>query len=76
MGLVYAARFPAKVRRLVLAGAPIDIAEFLQENDFSPEDLDQIATLQVGESMKFGGGAAPIFVLGREPDAWLLDSAA
>ena len=26
MALIYAARFPAKVRRLVLAGAPIDIA--------------------------------------------------
>ena len=26
MGLAYAARFPRKVRRLVLAGAPIDIA--------------------------------------------------
>ena len=25
MALVYAARFPAKVRKLVLAGAPVDI---------------------------------------------------
>ncbi len=53
----------------VLDGKPIDIVEFLQDN----EELDQvqralIGTLQVGESMNLGGGSAPIFVLGREPD--------
>lgn len=53
----------------VLDGAPIDIGEFLRDEFLlSPEEVKQIAALQVGESMNLGGGAAPIFVLGREPE--------
>jgi len=37
LSLVYAARFPGKVRRLVIAGAPIDPAA-------QPSDLSQLAT--------------------------------
>ncbi len=53
----------------VLDGKPIDIVEFLQDNaELDQVDRAMIGTLQVGESMYLGGGAAPILVLGREPD--------
>jgi poly(3-hydroxyalkanoate) synthetase len=53
MGLAYAARFPGKVRRLVLAGAPIDIAA----GDSALSRLAQSTPLAVfQELVAFGGG--------------------
>jgi poly(3-hydroxybutyrate) depolymerase len=53
MGLVYAARFPGKVRRLVLAGAPIDIAA----GDSALSQLAQSTPLALfKELVALGGG--------------------
>ena len=56
MALVYAARFPAKVRKLVLAGAPVDITA-------APSALSDLANttpLQVfHELLRIGDGIVP-----------------
>jgi poly(3-hydroxyalkanoate) synthetase len=53
MGLAYAARFPAKVRRMVLAGAPIDLAA----GDSPLSQLAQSTPLAVfQELVALGGG--------------------
>ena len=53
MGLVYKARFPEKVRKLVLAGAPIDIAA----GDSVLSRLARSTPLEVFKEMvAFGGG--------------------
>ena len=53
MGLVYAARFPRKVRKLVLAGAPIDIAA----GESSLSHLAQSTPMAVfKELVALGGG--------------------
>ena len=56
MGLAYAARFPEKVRRLVLAGAPIDIAA----GDSALSRLAQSTPLALfKELVAMGGGRMP-----------------
>ena len=56
MGLAYTARFPGKVRRLVLAGAPIDIAA----GDSALSELAQSTPLAVfQELVALGGGRMP-----------------
>lgn len=49
-----------------LDGEPINLGEFLCDNDLEEEQVAAIANLQPGESMNFGGGAAATFVLRRE----------
>lgn len=48
-----------------LDGEPVDIKEFLADNEegLDPEEVDNILALRPGESVSFGGGAAPIFTL-------------
>ena len=61
--------YPVITGNFVLDGEPIDIGEFLRDNaELGPHEIEQIRSLKVGESMYLGGGAAPIFVLGREHD--------
>ena len=56
MGLAYAARFPGKVRKLVLAGAPIDIAA----GDSALSRLAQSTPLALfKELVALGGGRMP-----------------
>ncbi len=56
MALVYAARFPAKVRKLVLAGAPIDIAAAPS----ALSDLADTSPLAVfDELVRIGDGIVP-----------------
>jgi poly(3-hydroxybutyrate) depolymerase len=56
MALVYAARFPAKVRKLVLAGAPVDLAA-------APSALSELAgatpSLVFHELVRLGEGLLP-----------------
>lgn len=53
MSLIYAARFPRKVRRLVLAGAPVDI----RAADSSISELArQTPAVVFGELVRWGGG--------------------
>ena len=56
MALVYAARFPAKVRKLVLAGAPIDLAA-------APSPLSDLAAMTplpaFEELVRIGDGIVP-----------------
>lgn len=56
MALLYAARFPAKVRKLVLAGAPVDI----KEASSALSDLAQTTPLAVfDELVRIGDGIVP-----------------
>jgi len=59
MALIYAARFPAKVRKLVLAGAPIDIAA--GQSRLSTLALNTPSSI-FRELVEFGGGR----VLGQQ----------
>lgn len=46
---------------------PISLSTYITENeDLDEAELAQIAALKPGDSMNFGGGAAPIFTLKRE----------
>ena len=58
-------RYIPLARRFVLDGAPIDIDDFIEENGFAMEDIEQIGSLEVGEEVVYGGGAAATFVLRR-----------
>jgi poly(3-hydroxyalkanoate) synthetase len=53
MALVYAARFPGKVRRLVLAGAPVDV----RAGESALSDMaDRIPLSSFAEIVRLGGG--------------------
>ncbi len=53
MALVYAARFPGKVRRLVLAGAPVDVRV---GHSMLSDLTDNIPLSSFAEIVRFGGG--------------------
>jgi hypothetical protein len=58
---------PPHERRFTLDGKPVVLGEFLADNEaFEADDLEAIDALGVGESISFGGGAAPRFVFKRE----------
>lgn len=48
-------------RKLTDAG----MRDFILENDFSYEELDEINEMNVGDTIKYGGGAAPVSELKR-----------
>lgn len=54
---------PAAALRFTLDGEPVDVKRFVRLNGFDAAERAQIARLQPGESMGFGGGAAAEFVL-------------
>lgn len=53
-------------RRFTLDGDPIDdMQEFLDDNEFEPKEINQLAVLEIGREIVFGGGAAAEFVVQR-----------
>lgn len=54
-------------RKFKLDGEAIDIFEFLIDNSdtFTKKDILQVLSLNVGDRIVYGGGAAPEFVLVR-----------
>jgi hypothetical protein len=44
---------------------PVDLGEFVRDNDFEPEQVNEIGALAVDEEIVYGGGAAPVFILRR-----------
>ena len=54
-----------------LDGKPVELAEFLDANpDLDPDEVHAIRSLEPGDEMCFGGGAAAIFVLRHELPGW------
>jgi len=49
--------------KYTLDSEPVDLAEFIEVNDFDEDELSEIAALKPGAEMLFGGGAAAAFVL-------------
>lgn len=46
----------------------VEQGEFLQQNeDLDPDDVADIKKMQPGDSLMFGGGAAPAFMVTRLP---------
>jgi len=43
-----------------------DLQAFLDANEFDAETLAEMASLNVGDSMFLGGGAAPLVTISRE----------
>jgi len=56
---------PRQDSRYLLDGEPVTLAELVEANDFSAEDVAEIIALPPGQSMHLGGGAAPLFTLTR-----------
>jgi len=52
--------------RFTLDGAPVDVTQFIADNELDAEQIVAIHNLQPGETMNFGGGASATFVLRRE----------
>jgi hypothetical protein len=52
-------------RRFTLDGEVIDMREYLTVNDFSWGELEEIRSLGLANTMRFGGGAQPVWVLAR-----------
>ncbi len=55
--------------KFTLDGKPVDLADFLEVNEFEADQVASILNLLPGETMNFGGGAAASFVLRREVGA-------
>lgn len=53
-----------------LDGNPTDLESFIRDNaeTFDEREVAAIRAMQPGEERRFGGGAAPLFVLKREGD--------
>jgi len=58
-------RMIPRSRRFTLDGAAVDIDDFIEVNGFAMPDIEQIASIKVGESITYGGGAAAEFILRR-----------
>jgi hypothetical protein len=43
----------------------VELGQFAVENDLEPHELNAIGALAVGDEYRFGGGAAPMFLLRR-----------
>jgi hypothetical protein len=58
---------PTHNGRFLLDGEPIDIIEFLQDNaeGLHPEEVQEIGSLDVGDTFQGGGGAWATFVIER-----------
>jgi hypothetical protein len=52
--------------RFVLDGEPLELSNEWLEEQLCDFERSNLATLEPGESMYLGGGAAPLRVLGRE----------
>lgn len=52
----------------LLGDQPVTLEEFIEQNNFDPEEVASIANLAPGKSLRFGGGAAPVFTLRRLPE--------
>ncbi len=52
-------------RAFTLDGVAIDIAVFIEVNDFAASDREEIGALVVGAEIVYGGGAAATFTLRR-----------
>ena len=54
-----------------LDGKRVELAEFLDANpDLDPDEVHAVRSLEPGDEMCFGGGAAALFVLRREFPGW------
>jgi hypothetical protein len=49
-----------------LDGEQIEVDEFISDNEFDAEEIAEIRSLSPGKSIRFGGGAAALFVLTAE----------
>lgn len=77
LSLVYAARFPTKVRRLVLAGAPVDLAAArsslsIAVNAMSDVVIDELTRL--GDGLVLGRHMAPLWPRAFDPKSHVIDS--
>ena len=52
-------------RQFTLDGRGFDIGDFIAANEFDSEDVEFIRALEVGQSIRYGGGAAAEFLLVR-----------
>jgi len=52
--------------RFTLDGCPIDIKQFVADNEFEPTQIELIEALPVEGEIIYGGGAAPGCILRRE----------
>lgn len=53
------------LRQFTLDDEPINILEFITDNDFDAAEIKNIKLLNVGHSIQYGGGAAATFILTR-----------
>jgi len=55
----------ARGHTYTMDGEPVDIIDLGECNDFDPETLDEIETMQPGGTVDLGGGAGAEFLLAR-----------